>query len=151
MMSTNQTPEEAFLRDLESSLATEWRHHYGARLLVWAAQLGVWISRILIMAVATFTFGRQMYAMSSGSKIEPLEQFWVGVSLQILAVMNIGIPLLAYQMRFQQRQVVFDRNARDYANLRLDWLTGQVKLPEATVRLKEIRSRLPENDIRSTP
>lgn len=135
-------PVEAFLAELDREIWWEWHWEKVNRGWMWATNWGIWIARVLLLALGTYVvtdFGRAT------------AQPWVAFSIAALAVMNIGLPLLSITFKFQQRQEVHDRNAREYSVIRVELEAGQIRLEQAVERFKEIRRRPTEVVIRQTP
>jgi hypothetical protein len=89
------------------------------------------------------------FQWTAGGKTTPSP--WVMFALAVLSVFNIALPLLSYTFRFQQRQEVHDRNAREYECIKVEFEAGQIDLPTAVKRFKATRRQPTEKVIRGTP
>lgn len=133
---------KAFLEELDREIGWEWRWEKRHRRWGWGVNWATWVARVLILGAST-------YQLSSRQK--GVDEVLVTGCVALLSVLNIGLPLLAFTFRFQQRQEVHDRNARAYAVIRVELVSGLITLREAADRFKEIRSQPTEKTIRSTP
>lgn len=133
--------DRAFLSELESEIRWEWHWEKRHRKWMWAVNWAGWVCRILLLALSTFL-------ISSYANAVPRP--WTLFTMAVLATLNLGLPVLAVTFRFQQRQEVHDRNARELSVIRTEFLAGTVTLSEALQRFKEIRRQPTEAVIRRT-
>lgn len=141
-LSSDTDKLQNFLKTLETEIHWEWkweRHNrnWGSRIN-WAT----WFSRLLILALAWFQW------TGAGKGPPPA---WVPFCLAVLSMLNVALPLLTYTFRFQQRQEVHDRNARDYECIKVELQTDQIDLTTAVKRFTETRRQPTEKVIRGTP
>jgi hypothetical protein len=133
---------EAFIEDLDYQIKWEWRHEMLHRKMMWYLNWATWAARVLLLAMST-------YELNNYGKIAP--ELWSKLTIAILAVLNLGFPLLSATFRFQQRQEVHDKIAREYSSIRLELVSGQISLQEAVKRFTENRRQPTEAIIRRTP
>ncbi|MFI5303410.1 MAG: hypothetical protein ACHQYP_01330 [Nitrospiria bacterium] len=133
---------KAFLTELESEIGWEWHWEKRHRRWTWGVNWATWVARVFLLALST-------YQLSSYSKTPP--ELWVLFSVAFLSVMNMGLPLLSVTFRFQQRQEVHDRHAREYAVIKVEILSGRITFDQAVERFTEIRRQPTEAVIRRTP
>lgn len=133
---------KAFLEELDREIVWEWHWEKRHRRWGWGVTWATWVARVLILGAST-------YQLSSRQK--GVDEAWVTGCVALLSVLNLGLPLLAFTFRFQQRQEVHDRNARAYGVIRVEFVSGLATLRAAVDRFKEIRSQPTEKLIRSTP
>src|SRR5947209_9122334 len=107
---------EAFIEELDREIKFEWRHEKMHRKMMWYINWAAWVSRVLLLAAATFE-------LSSYGKAAP--QLWSKAAIAFLSVLNLGLPLMSASFRFQQRQEVHDKVAREYSSLRVELVAGQ--------------------------
>ena len=140
--STGTEKADRFLKALAAETAWEWKWEKRHRRWGWGINWATWLSRLFILALAWFqwTGGRQ-------SSPAPGILF----SLAVLSMLNVALPLLTYTFRFQQRQEVHDRNAREYECIRVECDSGQSDLATAVTRFTETRRQPTEKVIRNTP
>lgn len=133
--------EQEFLTEIDRAVGWEWRyekrHRYWMLGLKWAA----WTTRLLLLA------GTSLQLSLWGGRMSPIGFVWFLASLGLL---NVTIPLLEKEMRFQQRQEVHDWQARAMTEIRLQFTTRLIPLSEAVRRLGEIYSKPTEKVIRQT-
>ena len=141
-MTASREHTDAFLKELDGEIGWEWRWEKQNRLWTQVLNWATWVARVLLLALST-------YQISSYKLVTV--QPWVLFSIALVSVMNIGLPLLAVTFRFQQRQEVHDRQAREYSVIRVELLSGWISLEEAVDRFKEIRRQPTEAVIRRTP
>ncbi len=141
-MSDDSDKIASFLAALNLEAGWEWKWERRHRRWGWGVNWATWISRLLILSLAWFQW-------TAGGKASP--PAGVVFSLAVLSVLNVALPLLAYTFRFQQRQEVHDRNAREYKCIKVEFATGHLDLPAAVARFTETRRRPTEKVIRSTP
>lgn len=132
----------SFVADLETEIWWEWHYEKRHRKWTWGVNWATWVARAALLGFST-------YQLSSYGRIAP--QLWVLLTVAFVATMNLGLPLLSVTFRFQQRQEVHDRNAREYEVIKTELLSGQISLSEASQRFKEIRRQPTEVVIRRTP
>ena len=133
---------DSFLKALATETAWEWKWEKRHRKWYWGINWATWVSRLFILALAWFQW-------TGGETTSPPP--WVLFTLALLSVLNIALPLLSYTFRFQQRQEVHDRNAREYECIKVEFEAGQIDLPTAVQRFTETRRQPTEKVIRSTP
>lgn len=141
-MANDEKLVDAFVEELDREIHWEWRWEKKHRRWTWAVNWAGWVARLLILALTT-------YQLNSYSKGPP--PVWLLGLVVVLSLLNLGLPLLAVTFRFQQRQEVHDRNAREYSVIRLEVVTQQIALAEAVQRFKELRRQPTEVLIRRTP
>ncbi len=133
--------DRAFLSELESEIWWEWHWEKRHRKWMWAVNWAGWACRILLLAFSTFLISTYANAVPRA---------WTLFAVAVLATLNLGLPVLAVTFRFQQRQEVHDRNARELSLIRTEFLAGTVTLSEGMQRFKEIRRQPTEAVIRRT-
>lgn len=133
---------QAFIDELDREIKWEWRHEKLHRKMMWYANWATWAARVLLLAMST-------YELNNYGKATP--ELWSKLTIAILAVLNLGLPLLSSTFRFQQRQEVHDTVAREYSAIRLELLSGQISLEEAVKKFTETRRQPTEAIIRRTP
>jgi hypothetical protein len=133
---------EAFIDELDREIKLEWRHEKLHRKMMWYINWATWVARVLLLAMST-------YELNNYGKAAP--QLWSKITIAILSVMNIGFPLMSATFRFQQRQEVHDKVAREYSSIRVELVSGQITLEEAVKRFTETRRQPTEAIIRRTP
>jgi hypothetical protein len=101
-----------------------------------------WGSRVLLLGMST-------YELNNYGKSPP--ELWSKLTRAILSVLNLGLPLMSAAFRFQQRQEVHDKVAREYSSLRVELVPGQITLEDAVRRFTETRRQPTEALIRRTP
>lgn len=137
------TPHErAFLEELDREIGWEWNWEKRHRKWGWGINWAIWLARLFLLALAWY----QLTAKEEGGS-----PTWVVFSLALLSMLNIALPLLAFTLRFQQRQEVHDMHAREYSAIRVEFLSGQLSLPEAVRKFTETRRKPTEKVIRGTP
>jgi hypothetical protein len=141
-MTASKEHMDAFLTELDSEIRWEWRWEKQNRRWTQILNWATWVARVLLLALSTY----QISSYNQGP-VQP----WVLFSIAFVSVMNIGLPLLAVTFRFQQRQEVHDRQAREYSVIRVELLSGRISLEDAVDRFKEIRRQPTEAVIRRTP
>jgi len=130
---------QEFLAELGRETAWEWKWEKLNRIRGESTILATWIVRILMLTLAWFHW----YQPTGAGAL-------VSLFLAILAVLNIGLPLLAFQLRFQQRQEVHDKHAREYSAIKVEFDAGQLTLSEAVGNLTVTRRKPTEKVIRET-
>jgi hypothetical protein len=110
--------------------------------MMWYINWATWVARVLLLALAAFE-------VSSYSKTTP--QLWSKLTIAVLSVLNLGFPLMSATFRFQQRQEVHDKVAREYSSIRVELVSGQISLGEAVKKFTETRRQPTEAIIRRTP
>ena len=133
---------EAFVEELEREIKWEWRHEKLHRKMMWYINWATWVARVLLLALAT-------YELNNYGKAAP--QLWSKLTIALLSVLNLGFPLMSATFRFQQRQEVHDKVAREYSSIRVELVSGQITLEEAVKRFTETRRQPTEAIIRRTP
>ncbi|MDD4909621.1 MAG: hypothetical protein PHR44_02955 [Candidatus Omnitrophica bacterium] len=128
--------------ELDSEIEWEWHWERFNRAFYVTVHWSVWVTRFLLLALATYQFNLGK---------EATWHTWFVVSMVALSTFNIALPLLNAILRFQQRQEVHDRNAREYSIIKTEFLAGVITLNEAVVRFKEIRRKPTELTVRQTP
>lgn len=76
---------------------------------------------------------------------------WIIFSIVVLSMLNVALPLLSMKLKFQQRQEVHDRLAREYCVIKTEFLTEKISLETSVERFSEIRRKPNERIIRETP
>ncbi len=66
-------------------------------------------------------------------------------------MLNVALPLLSMKLKFQQRQEVHARLAREYCVIETEFLAGKISLETTVERFSEIRRKPTERIIRETP
>jgi len=140
--SADMEKRDSFLKALAAQTAWEWKWEKRHRKWGWGINWATWVSRLFILALAWFQW-------TGGGKASP--SLWVSFTLALLSLFNIALPLLTYTFRFQQRQEVHDRNAREYECIKVELDAGQVDLPTAVRRFTETRRQPTEKLVRGTP
>ncbi len=133
---------DLFISDLDGEIACEWHWERFNRGFYTAVHWSTWIARFLLLALAT-------YQLSLAK--EAIWHFWFVSGMAVLSTFNIALPLLNVTLRFQQRQEVHDRNAREYSMIKTELLADTITLNEAVARFKEIRRKPTELIVRQTP
>jgi len=131
-----------FLKALATETGLEWKFERRHRKWGWGINWATWVSRLLILALAWFQWTVE------GKATPPA---WVPFTLALLSMFNIALPLLTYTFRFQQRQEVHDRNAREYECIKVEMDAGQIDLPTAVKHFTDTRRQPTEKVIRGTP
>jgi len=142
---TDETAEkhfQAFIEELDREIKFEWRHEKLHRKMMWYINWATWVSRVLLLAMST-------YELNNYGKSAP--QLWSKLTIAILSVLNLGLPLMSATFRFQQRQEVHDKVAREYSSIRVELVSGQISLEDAVKRFTETRRQPTEAVIRRTP
>jgi hypothetical protein len=139
---TDTDPEQAFIAELDSEIRWEWHWEKFNRRFYVATNWMIWGARFLLLALAA-------YQINIGK--DALSQSWIIFSIATLAMLNVALPLLSFTHKFQQRQEVHDRNAREYCVIKTELLAGTILLNAAVERFKEIRRQPTEATIRRTP
>jgi hypothetical protein len=141
-MSTDDERSTAFLQELDRELKWQWKWEKRYRRFVFALHWTTWLVRILILAIATFQISWAQHGPPS---------IWVPFALALLSVLNIGIPLISTTFRHQQRQEIYDTHAREYAAIRIEFVTGQIDLATAIQMFTKVQRQPVEVLIRKTP
>lgn len=132
--------EVAFLQELDREIGFEWKYeklHRGWMLhLHWIG----WVARVLLLALAWYRLTPEYLDWNNA----------LAFAMAFLAMLNIALPLLATTFRFQQRQEVHDKIAREYSALRIEFVSGQVDLANAVRRFTDTRRQPTEKVIRGT-
>lgn len=139
---TDTDSKQVFIADLDSEIRREWHWEKFNRGFYVTTNYMIWVARFLLLALAT-------YQINIGK--DALSQYWIIFSIAALAMLNIALPLLSFTLKFQQRQEVHDRNAREYSVIKTELLTDTISLNTAIERFKEIRRQPTEATIRRTP
>lgn len=134
--------ERAFLEELDREIAWEWKWEKRHRNWGWGINWATWLARLFLLALSWY----QLTGANAGGGSS-----WVIFSLALLSMFNIALPLLAHTFRFQQRQEVHDTHAREYSAIRVEFLSGQLKLSDAVQKFTETRRKPTEKVIRGTP
>src|SRR4051812_9819138 len=108
---------EAFIEELDREIKLEWRHERLHRKMMWSINWATWVARVLLLAMGT-------YELNNYGKGTP--QLWSKLTIAILSVLNLGFPLMSATFRFQQRQEVHDKVAREYSSIRVELVSGQI-------------------------
>jgi len=140
-MSESSQYASEFLTDLDREIAWQWKWERRYRRLTLGFVWATWIVRLLILAMATF----QLAWRGKGG-----DQLWAIFTLAVLSVLNFGLPWIPTQLRYQQRQEVYDSHAREYSAIRLEFLAGQIDLSGAVEKFNKIRRLPTEAIIRKT-
>jgi len=134
--------ETAFVEELDREIAWEWKweklNRHWSLAIIWTT----WLARLFLLALSWYQLTRANIG-GGGS--------WVVFSLAFFSMFNIALPLLAFTLRFQQRQEVHDAHAREYLAIRVEFISGQLNLPDAVRKFTETRRQPTEKIIRSTP
>jgi hypothetical protein len=139
---TDTEKTDSFLKALAAETAWEWKWEKRHRKWGWGINWATWLSRLFILALAWFQW-------TGGGQSSPAP--WVLFSLAVLSMLNVALPLLTYTFRFQQRQEVHDRNAREYECIKVEFDSGQIDLAAAVRGFAETRRQPTEKVIRNTP
>jgi hypothetical protein len=108
----NLGQKEAFMSELESEIWWEWHWEKLNRRLYVYVGWGNWIVRLLLLAFASY----QIELTKNNASYSA----WVTFCVAVLSMLVVALPLLSTTMKFQQRQEVHDRNAREYSVIRFD-------------------------------
>ncbi|HUI29344.1 MAG TPA: hypothetical protein VLX91_03930 [Candidatus Acidoferrales bacterium] len=133
---------EAFLKALDSEIWWEWKWEKRNRYWMLTINWATWLARLFILGLAWFQLTSQD---KDGNAL------WVLLSLAILSMLNIALPLLSYSFRFQERQEVHDKNAREYESIKVELQTALISLQDAVNKFTKVRREPTEKVIRSTP
>jgi len=139
---TDTDPEQTFISELDSEIRWEWHWEKFNRRFYVATNWMIWTARFLLLALAT-------YQISIGKEV--LYQPLIIFSIAALSMLNVALPLLSATLKFQQRQEVHDRNAREYSVIKTELLAGTTSLNIAVERFNKIRRHSTEATIRRTP
>jgi hypothetical protein len=97
---------EVFLADLDESIKWEKRWEKQARFTNEGVNWFVWMTRIGLLLFSMYLVRTYV------NEPPPSWLIWLLISL---SAANIGLPLLPVVFRWQQRQEVYDRNAREFS------------------------------------
>jgi len=139
MIDTNSRDE--FLKELDSKIQSEWRWEKLNRIFYETINYILWGTRFLLLALSIYQIKILKNAFLKS---------WVVFSIAFLAMLNITLPQLSIEQRFQQRQEVFDRNAREYTAIKMELLAGKITLDIAVDRFNKIYKQPTEAVIRRT-
>jgi hypothetical protein len=138
----NSSHEKAFIEELDREIGWEWKWEKRHRYWNWGVNWATWLARLFLLAFSWY----QLTGARAGEDIS-----WVVFWLAFLSMFNIALPLLAYTFRFQQRQEVHDTHAREYCAIRVEFLSGQIRLSDAVQKFTQTRRKPTEKVIRATP
>jgi len=139
---TDTDPKEAFITELNSEIRWKWRYEKLDKSFYLAVSWIIWAARFLLLVLATYQINIDKDALS---------QSWIIFSIVALFMLNVALPLLSATLKFQQRQEVHGREAREYSVIKIELLAGAISLDTAVERFKEIYRQPTEVTIRRTP
>jgi len=137
----NRNSRDDFLKELDSKIQSEWRWEKLNRIFYETINYILWSTRFLLLALSIY----QIKILKN-----TFLKSWVVFSIAFLAMLNITLPQLSIEQRFQQRQEVFDRNAREYTAIKMELLAGKITLDIAVDRFNKIYKQPTEAVIRRT-
>lgn len=136
-----QNTEQIILEKIRNASKSEWHYEKVNRFFNVFIKFGVWTSSIIILGLSTYQV----------KYITDITPNWLAISIVILATVNISFTVLVHSIRFEQRQIVHDRNAREYNAMENEYIVGSIKLEELVYRFNELYKKPVELEIKKTP
>lgn len=133
------TAKETLLAKLQSEIDWQRRWEKKYRRVYYALHWTSWASGFLILLLA-------FYQLRLGDDYKK----WIILCITALSMLSVTLPVLSGKLKFQQRQEVYDRMARQYDLIHTKLQMGVMSVEDALSEFERIHSQPTEKVIRDT-